>query len=507
MTSGTERSPTGESRFALLVTLAWTLATLPRLLTHELWRDEAWLWLVALDSHSLPDLFQPLARSGQGYLFPILCFVARQFSESPRAMQFLHLAVATGATFVLARWAPFTRLERVLLLLGYFTFYEYAVISRHYVVGMLLLWLACIFASRRQSAIGVGIALGLACQTTVYAFIVAIAILCGWMLDRRLRRSELEPLSRRDVAIGLTMGIAGAIAGLVQLIPSAGTSFAPGWKLAWNAELALKVLRIPWRVFMPLPRLQMSGWNLNMFDAWPLVEAAGGAALLLITIAMLARRKVALATFSIGAAGLLAFGYAKFVGEMRHGGHLVLLFVAAIWLAGGLESRAETISWRSYVFKAMLVLQCLAAMSASWVDLRHPFSTAPLAVALLRREGLDRLPLLGHREPPAASIALALGRPLFAPSRGIYAKYPDWGPTQREMGNPQLRCVARALARRETQDIALVINRALPEWGELDAAGSVSGSICRSEDYHLYRLRYDRLDATESLAQCDAMGR
>lgn len=500
MTTPGETAAT-ERRFALLVSIAFAALTLPRLWTHELWRDEAWLWLVTLDSRSLADLFAPLARSGQGYLFPVLCYIARQVTESPRAMQLVHLAAAGAAAYVLARWAPFSHLERVLLLLGYLTFYEYAVISRHYAVGMLLIWIACVFARQRQSPIGVGIALGLACQTTVYAFIVAIAIVCGWTVDRWLRREELEPLRRRDVAVGTALGLAGAIAGIVQLIPSAGTSFAPGWNLTWSTELAGKVARLAWRAFVPLPRLGVVSWNTNILDAALALQTAAGVSILAIALLMLRRNRAAFATFAIGAAGLLAFAYVKYVGVMRHGGHIWLLFVAAIWLGGGLEP-GGTRTWRSRVLHALLALQCIAALFMSWNDLRHPFTCAPATAGLIRNERLDRLPLLGHREPPAASIALALGKPLWAPSRGVWAKYPDYGPSQREMGNDELRCVARSLARREASDIVLVINRELPAWAETDPVGAATGSICGSEDYHLYRMRLERLDETEAGARC-----
>jgi hypothetical protein len=367
---------------------------------------------------------------------------------------------------------------------------------------MLLLWLACVFAKDRPSATGVGIVLGLACQTTVYAFIVAIAIVCGWALDRRLRRDELEPLPRRDLALGATLGVAGAIAGLIQLMPTEGTSFAPGWTFHWDLQLALKVLRLPWRAFVPVPRFQVQFWNTNILDPWPALQSVAGVAILAAAFALLRRNRVALTTFALGATGLLVFAYTKYVGEMRHGGHFWILFVAALWLGGGLAPRAIRRDWRAQLLLAILVVQCLAAVFASWIDLAHPFTTAPATAALLKKERLDQLPMLGHREPPAASVALPLGKPLYAPSRGVYAKYPDYGPKQREMGDPELRCIARALARTEASDIALVINRELPPWAELDPAGACVGAIQRSEDYHLYRMRLDRLAATEAAAAC-----
>jgi hypothetical protein len=495
-------SAAGRGRFAGLVALACVLLTLPRLLFHELWRDEAWLWLVAAESHSLPDLLGPLARSGQGYLFPLLCYLVRQVSTSPLAMQLLHLALVGAAAFAFARWAPLGRRERALFVLGYFLFYEYAVISRHYVLGALLVWLACAGARSRRPALALGITLGLLCQTTVYGFILALPITAGWLLDRLLRRREVEPLSRGEAIAGLGLGLAGAIAGLIQLIPEPGTSFAPGWRFAWDPTQAGQVLMMPWRAFVPLPRPAFNFWNTNLLDGWPALQSTAGLLTLGLAIALLWRRKVALAIFCLGAAGILAFGYVKYVGVLRHQGHLWLLFAAALWMGGAEEFRENPRSWRSRALLALLIVHIGVGAYASWMDLRHPFSNGAAAAELIRGEGLDQLPLLGHREPPAASVSLALGKPLYSPSRRVYTTRPDWGPEQREISDQELRCAARELALREAGDIVLVINRPLPPWEELTAAGSTRGAIVATEDYHLYRLRHSLLGPTAQVAQC-----
>lgn len=501
--SGEEESAAGRLRFAGLVAAACLVLTAPRLLLHELWRDEAWLWLVATESRSLADLFSPLARSGQGYLFPLLCYLARQVSTSPLAMQALHLVLVAAAAFVFARWAPFGRRERALFVLGYFPFYEYAVISRHYVVGALLVWLACAGVRGRRPALALGATLGLLCQTTVYGFILAFALAGGWLIDRRLRGEQVAPIPRAEAAAGLVLALAGAAAGLVQLIPLPGTSFAPEWHFGWEPGQAVKVLAMPWRAFVPLPRPGVQFWNTNLLDAWPPLQAAAGLLTLALAAALLWRRRVGLAgwtTFCLGGAGLLAFGYIKYPGVLRHQGHWWLLFVAALWLGGGLQ--ADRRSWRSRVLLILLILHVGTGAFASWMDLRHPFSNGAATAELIREQGLDRYPLLGHREPPAATVALALGRPLYSPSRRLFVTYPDWGPEQREMNDAEVRCAARELAQREGGDIVLVINRELPPWGELSAAGSRVGAIASSEDYHLYQLRHARLAGTAAEAQC-----
>jgi hypothetical protein len=504
-----EESPAERLRFAALLAAACVLLTLPRLLLHELWRDEAWLWLVVTESHSVGDLLGPLSRSGQGSLFPLLCYLARQLSTSPRAMQLLHLVLAGAATFAFARWAPLRRRERALFVLGYFPFYEYAVISRHYVAGALLVWLACAAARSRRPALGLGAALGLLCQTTVYGYLLAVAIACGWIFERWLRRHEVPPqppIPRAEAAAGLALALAGAVAGLAQLIPKPGTSFAPGWRFAWDPAVAAGVQRMPWRAFVPVPRPELHFWNSNLLDAWPPLQTALGLLTLGLAVALLWRRPVALLTFGIGAAGLLAFGYVKYLGVLRHQGHLWLLFAAALWLGGGEGLQGDRRSWRSRVLLALLLCHCGAAAYASWMDLRHPFSNGAATAELIRAGGLDRHPLLGYREPPAATVALALGRPLYFPSRGVFTTYPDYGPEQRELSEPELRCAARGLARREGRDVVLVMNRELPPWEELEAAGATLGAIVPTEDYHLYWLRFARLSGTAAAARCKEQG-
>jgi hypothetical protein len=314
----------------------------------------------------------------------------------------------------------------------------------------------------------------------------------------------VAPLSRAAALGGLGLALAGAVAGLVQLIPRPGTSFAAGWRFAWDPALATQALAMPWRAFVPLPRPELHFWNTNLLDAWPAAEAGAGLLTLALAAALLWRRKVALASFSIGGAGLLAFGYVKLVGALRHHGHWWLLFVAALWLSGGWDFAADRRSWRARTFLALLILHCGAGLYASWMDLRHPFSNGAAAAALIRSAGLDRFPLLGYREPPAATVALALGRPLYFPSRGVFTTYPDWGPEQRELSDQEVRCAARDLARREGGDIVLVMNRELPPWAELDAAGATRGAIVATEDYHLYRLRKSRLPETDPAAGCAA---
>ncbi len=476
--------------------------TTPRLWFHELWRDEAWLWSVARQSATLGDLFPPLARSGQGALFPVLAWMASLVSTSPRALQALHLGLVVAAAAVFWRQAPLSRLERTLFLAGYFPAYEYAVLSRHYAAGVLLLWLALAAMRTRRPALGVGLALGLLCQTTVYGCICAIALACGWVFARSLRRDDAGTLTRSDVVSGTCVGLAGAVAGLLQIVPLEGTSFAPGWTFDWNAAHARDVVFGVWRAMVPLPWPTLHFWNVNILEPWTAWHGVAGVAAIAASFALLWRRPVALFTFGIGALGLLAFGYIKYVGLPRHQGHWWLLLMAALWLDLQARPAQTRPAWQRGLLVVILATHVVAAAFASAVDLAHPFSNGLATADLLRAEGLEDAPLFGHREPPAATVALGLDRPLFSPSRGVYATHPDWGPGQRELPDAEVRCAARALARREGRDVVFVANRALPAWAELVFIGARTGAIVESEDFHVYRLMVAALATTAADARC-----
>lgn len=496
MTSGAQRS-----RFAVVLALAVLAITAPRLLLHEPWRDEAWLWLVAIESPSLPDLVHALGRTGQGYLFPLLSWLVAQLSHSFVAMQALNLAITAAGVYVLARWSPLRPLECALVALGYYVGYEYAVLSRHYALGMLLLFAACAAARARASPIVVGAALALLFQTTVYAWLVGVAIACGVAIERISRR-DLPPLPRREVLAGVAIALAGAVAGIVQVIPEAGTPFAVGWHFDWDPKRAIETLQMPWRAFLPLVRPQREAWNSDVLGALPGWRALAGVASLALGTALLWPRKLALAVFGIGVAGLLAFGYVKYVGSMRHHGHVWLLFIAAVWLAGGLSDAGNRRSWREHAFLALLTVHVATMAIVSAIDLRHPFSNGVRTAALIRELGFDRYPLLGYREPPATTVSLALGLPMYAPSRGVFATHTDWGPLQRDIFPHALRCAARALAAREHGDIVLVMNKELPAWPEIQLAGARTGAMVPTENYFLYRLLYGSLARSETEAAC-----
>ena len=58
--------------------------------------------------------------------------------------------IAAALVYVVARWAPFSKVNKTLFAFGYFPFFEYAVIARSYGLLFLLLMIACVLISRQR---------------------------------------------------------------------------------------------------------------------------------------------------------------------------------------------------------------------------------------------------------------------------------------------------------------------------------------------------------------------
>ena len=146
------------------------------IINHEMWRDELQAWLIAKNSGSLINLFQNFRYEGHpGLWFMILYYISR-FTHNPVSMQFAHLLIASAAVFLFLKYSPFSKLQKLLFIFGYFPFYEYSIISRNYSLGMLFIFLFCtLYCTKKNFLLLAGVIFLLA-QTNIFGLIIAIAL-------------------------------------------------------------------------------------------------------------------------------------------------------------------------------------------------------------------------------------------------------------------------------------------------------------------------------------------
>jgi hypothetical protein len=337
-------------------------------LHHEMWSDELQAWLIARDSQSIVDLFQNLRYEGHPGLWHLCLYGLSRISRNPVIMQFFHLAIATTSISLFIKFAPFSKLHKILFTFSYFPFYEYSIISRNYALGVLLVFLFCILYTRNCNYIILFTVLALLANTNLYAAMLAIALGATLILENLVKyQFQFSALLKnRCLAIGALILSASLILMIVQILPPPDRSFGQilptesslqnihpsehNFLLSLFNELSnsikklIRSFSITLNAYLPIPNVFVSEiWNSNIslavvldsLSKWVAIVRFSISITILTTIILCFRQNpLILFFYSFGNLEifLFTFAYLKNYGSVRHHGHLFLIFVISLWL-------------------------------------------------------------------------------------------------------------------------------------------------------------------------------
>ena len=161
-----------------------------RTLHHAMWRDELQSFMLALYSSSPWDLLQKLKYEGHPGLWHALLWMVTRVTSDPVWMQVLHIGLAIGVWVIIYRWSPFSKIEKFLLLLSYFLFWEYFIISRNYVLIALTAFAFLALRDRQpRPDFLLWLLLGLLANTHIFGTIWSIALAVTLSIEAVRRRS------------------------------------------------------------------------------------------------------------------------------------------------------------------------------------------------------------------------------------------------------------------------------------------------------------------------------
>lgn len=501
----------------MLLTAAYLCVVLVGIWHHELWRDEWQAWMLARDSESLLALMRSLAREGHSPVWYGLLYLLAGFTRNPLAMQVAHMAIAAGSVYLLARHAPFPWTLRILAAFGYFLAYEYAVLARPYALGVLGLFLFCVFYSRgRRRGWGIGLSLLLLALSSVYGLILAVAAV-GMLLaeDAGPLTSPTEGRGRqRRARVGLAVWLAamGAVVVVLLVLPLNFLNEVPGtnelpllsrWGLASTVgTVAESYLPLPDLFSDHLRETHVIGAGTTLALALLL-----GLSLLLVAAStlMFLRTPPVLFFYVAGTGGLLLFSHLVFRGFMRHHGHLYLLFLACLWLARDAPTwrvpsavrrwSGPGAPWARHVVAGVLIVQVLAAGTLYAADIRRPFSTAGEVATFLRSRSLDDLPILVHPGPPGSSVAGALDRPVHYQGTRTTSTFIPWNVFSRRRDRALSAEYLRRFLDAEGPVVLVILSAPRDEWDQdldVEELARFDAGLERTEKYVVYRVEERR---------------
>lgn len=508
--------------FLVLLFLALALLVNQR---HEMWRDELHSWLIARDSASVPELLHHKRHEGHPGLWYLLLFAVSRATGDPRAMQALHLLIASGTAYLCLRFAPLSRWQRVVFIFGYYPFYEYAVLSRNYAAGILCATGFCVLLrGGRKNHLPAALLLLLLMQTSFHGLVLGslLGLLLLYLRVSGPPEEGIKTAERWRTAAVAGLLLAGAAISLKVMIPPPDVGIYTGGHPYFKLERALRVLALFWRSYLPIPGPGAHFWNTNILDPLPLWQLGLGLALFAYFCLVLLRRRALLAVYVSGSVVYLLFHYLKFFGYSRHHGHLFWLLFFCLWLdsclPGALSGDGRAARWPGFfrrglpaVVSIILLANLAGAVIAAGEDWRRPFSANRAAAEYIRAEGLNQLPIAGDVDDAVLAFSHLLGRPIYYPrsdTTGTYVTY-DRNVRWRKMKVWGILTRIEEEMRRRGGEILVILNYRLQDrrefelWNRevekrIEETGNAAGrlvpvkeftdTIVPDEHYFLYRM-------------------
>jgi hypothetical protein len=454
------QSAGGERGFALACGAIYFILCLAATLHHAMWRDELQAWLIARDSTSLLNLLHNVRYEGHGMLYYLLLYPLAHITHNPTLIQWLNVAIASTSAYVVLRYAPFGRLPRLLLVLGYFAFFEYAVISRNYSLGMLLTFCLCAEWCGRRRLLVLAVIMAAMANNNVYSLITAMAFGLGMLVAIRTEPAFGKQLSDHNPLTGvsaLLVGFAMLVAAFL-LRPPADGGFGQPWRI-WPESGGLisalhtgsRAISEIYNAYLPLPQWREDFWNSAAI--WPLARPFIAVALLVWVIIALRRRPVAFTFFVVGTAGLVLFAYFKYLGYLRHQGALWILLVAAFWIAK--ERRDAGPDNKGFIFlaAAQAVIGCGVWIAAWFI----PFSPERQVAALLKDHHLDQLPIVGHWDHTVSPLSGWLDRDIVLADSHRSGSFIKWNKSRDPVSDADALAMAQKLADQKHSEVILIL--------------------------------------------------
>src|SRR5688572_2121601 len=530
--------PVTPLRFALMVTAGFFVIALLGMLNHEMWRDEHQAWLVARDANSLPQLLDNMNYEGNPALWHFFLFLITRVTHDPIYMQIFHLLVATSFIFIFNRYAPLSNLHKILFSFGYFAIYEYALISRSYALGILIVFAICaLYKNRTSKYILIGLLLALLSNVTIYAVIIAggiggIIVLDYFLYQEKNRKALLQ------LAAGIGIFILGVAFSLYQIWPEQDNSFpAPYAKSLFEFARWWQVASKLFTTYVYIPQIEENFWNTNIYYKDPGAIAAGSFgswvkqnpsflwAWVLMPVLMFfsgviifLRKPLILLLYCGTTLGLLSVYYYTALLHSRYCGYLLIVLVMCYWLAEYYPEKKYSSDMKRYFaglgkkiskpfLTIVLSLNVIGAVVAYSMDLQYKFSTSKIAADFIEQNKLDSLPVVGMTDFTISPLASYLDKKLYYLQMRDTGSFTIWSKKRQDQmtfeetvvelaaymnrGNPRVLWVKNSapqvsLDGKNNQDMDKAI---LMDSLQVDLLQRVEGGIVNDEKYYIYLVQ------------------
>ncbi len=364
---------------------------------HELWLDESHHWLLARDSVSFADLVKNTRYEGHPILWNLLLYGITRLTLNPLWMQLFHLFLAVSAVAAFLRNAPFSLAFKTLFVFGYFFFFEYFLISRNYMIGVLFLFIACsYFGKREKNFTLVCVFLALAANTHLMFTVIAFALFLTMQFEHWQDKRLLKP----TYFVGTIIFIFALFIAALQIIPPSDSAFLHSASSSPLSGKFIKGFISLFKGLITVPDFRtIHFWNSNLIvNLSKPVASFFGLAAYLLPLVLFRNRKTLFFVYT-ALLGTQVFFFLTQLGATRYDGMTYIIFIIALWIdryyadafatKRKLKLPSVLQSLRNPIVYSILILHCCSGIYAYSMDFRLPFAGSKATAGLLRQNHLQ----------------------------------------------------------------------------------------------------------------------
>jgi len=340
-------------------------------------------------------------------------------------MQLISIAIATASVYLIARYSPFNRIQKILIAFGYFSFYEYGIIARSYGLGVLFVIIFCVLmTAEHKNYLAIGLSIFLITQSNSIAVLLVpaliIYVLWNFLLSTSKENRSWSPL----VLVGL-ISIVGLLLCYAQVRPPSDEVPVVGPK---STGIGYAIATV-WESYAPIPQRIATFWGSNFVTRVNDLVLLSSS-LIVAAVIFFSRNIKILATYIVGSAILISFFELKYLASLRHHGYLYILFFACVWLLFAEQKKYKTgkglILYQQIIITLLISLQFIAGGVAVYQDINFPFSDAKTAANYIKSSNLESLPIVGYLDYNTSPVLGYLNKTAYYPQSARWGSFVIW---------------------------------------------------------------------------------
>jgi hypothetical protein len=472
-------------------------------LRHIMWRDEWMPLTVARFTSGYGEFFEHIKSIGRIGFFS-LCWLLESADESLSVFKLFLVLVSSVGVFVLCRYAPLSRAQKVLFSFGYYPLYEYGTILRDYsIIGALSIACCALLNSVQWRPLLFCLATALLLQTNPFGLVLACALGATYAFDAwKKGRLNHELVRNIPVLGGGILVICSFLVALKTMIPPPEVAeIVLGQPLRQDSHFVrlIESLPFPARGWLPVPLF--GTWNTQILDPWPRLQVFLTFAIIATMVVILWRNKTALFLFAVGMLGIGSVLCHLPWTALRYHGPYFMVLVFAYWTLRSrpdegrdhFSSAMDTNFLRrhaSALFTGLLIVHVVVSAIFLLQEQVIPFSGSKEAAEIIRKNAPPDAPIIGDPDYLMISLSGYLAREVYIASRDEIGSFTKVDRKRRgtALSSDELARVVGQQARRHRRDLVLVTGY---EIGMPREIGSLLGSTrsVAGENYFVYLVK------------------